>query len=346
MNTPDRADIRPDVKPAQATRSGILQLLPHEVRVSTLSSRLLLATLVGSAGVPSIMEVFQALSGNTPTAEAADPNCQVGARIESYTFFDMAQVVPEWGRRHILDMGIDPRAGAVAGFTVDAVPITYKKGDRSKPDYRPLASANIVRDGNVGRGQLQFSTPCNTEAVTSEGKKAPALRFKVVSSLDPDNDQFEVVTPDGRRSVVAFGSEIKKPEDFLKIVDSGTSVQDLDEKKKELIAQAQKQTVQPTATSLTVAATPTSVPAPVPDRPRIPGLLDGVGDFLGERASNIGSVANATRQGMTENAGFILPLAAGAAGLLAYRRFVPAGTYAIRGRNIPRHVTVRGRRII
>ena len=295
MSSPDRADIRPNIQHTS--------WVPHGLRMPALSSRLFLATLVGSAGTLSLQEV---------SAEAAGPNCRVGVRIESYTFFDMAQVVPELGRRHILDMGVDPRAGAAAGFTIDAVPITYKKGDRSKPDYRPLASTNIVRDGNVGRGEFQFSAPCNTEAVTSEGKKAPALRFKVVSSLHPDNDQFEVVAPDGRRSIVAFGREIKKPEDFLKIVVSGTPVQDLDEKKKELIAQAlQKQTVQPTATSLPVAATPTPTSAPVPEIGKIsgsPGIFEvpviggvarGMGGGVGwvrDRVGDAGNIAGAIRQ--------------------------------------------------
>lgn len=174
-------------------------------------------------------------------AEAADPQCRVGVRIESYQYFDMAQIVPELGKRHILDWGVDPRAGAAAGFVVDAAPLSYKAGDRDKPSYQPLGSDNIVTDlqNDVGRGTIAFTTTCNDRADTAAGENRLAVRFKLVSSLHPENDQFEVVVPNGVRKVVTFGSEVRKPQDFKAIVDSGLKqIKDMDDKKKELINKA------------------------------------------------------------------------------------------------------------
>ena len=199
------------------------------------------------ARVPASILVF--LSGSAieqitniiPLVEAADPQCRVGVRIESYQYFDMAQIVPELGKRHILDWGLDPRAGSAAGFVVDAVPLSYKAGDRDKPGYQPFGSDNIVTDlqNDVGRGTIAFTTTCNDRADTAAGESRPAVRFKLVSSLHPENDQFEVVVPHGVRKVVSFGSEVRKPQDFRAIVDSGLKqIKDMDDKKKGLINQA------------------------------------------------------------------------------------------------------------
>lgn len=228
-------------------------------------------------------------AANPQVAEAADPNCRVGTRIESYTFFDMAQVVPEMGRRHILDMGIDPRAGSAAGFTVDAVSVTYKKGDRDKPDYHPLASTNIVRDqqNNVGRGELQFTTSCNTTATTSEGKVVPALRYKLVSNLDPNNDQFEVVTPNDRRSVVAFGSEIKKLEDFLRIADEKPEViKDLSPATKERLRQSIREAIQKQETEKVKPQEGRPTEPPVGVQPNVLRAVESVADVPAKVIAN------------------------------------------------------------
>lgn len=256
-----RAEFEPQISQIQPREAGIPQdlRLPRGVRLSIGAARVFTSVALASL-VATTVEIAQRFSGDTAAiAVAAELNCRVGARVESYVFFDMAQVLPEMGRRHIIDMGVDPRAGAGVGFTVEAVPVSYKKGDRNKPDYRPYVSTNIVRDtkNDVGRGELRFITACNTTVVTSDGRKVPGLRYKLVSNLDPDNDQFEVVTPDGRRSVVVFGREIKKTEDFLRIVDSGIQeIKDLDSKKKELIV---KSAQTPTATG---SPTPTLTPTP------------------------------------------------------------------------------------
>lgn len=248
MPNPDRAEIRPSQDRRTPVKLNFHQqaiLYSHVLReyIPNSLGRVAAAFGIAASGGAAI-EAAKHFSGNVSAVEAAD--CRVGARIESYTFFDMAQVLPEMGRRHIIDMGIDPRVGAAAGFTLDAVPMTYKKGDRNKPDYKPLASTNIVRDqqNNAGRGELRFTTTCNTTTVTSEGKTVPAVKFKLTSNLE-DNDQFEVVVGHDRRVPVFVGSEIKKGEDFLRMIDAGLAVKDLTDKKKELIQQAQKKTNQP-----------------------------------------------------------------------------------------------------
>ena len=219
----ERAEVTPSV---ETTKGGYL---PRWARVP--------ASILAVLGLGAIDQITSLI----PTSEAADPQCTVGVRIESYQFFDMAQIVPELGKRHIIDWGVDPRAGAAAGYVVDAAPLSYKKGDRNKPDYKPFASDNIVRDipNDVGRGTMSFTTTCNDRAETAAGENRPAVRFKLVSSLDPDNDQFEVVVPNGVRKVVAFGAEVRKAQDFKAIVDSGLKqIKDMDDKKKGLINQA------------------------------------------------------------------------------------------------------------
>lgn len=232
MNPDRREEIRPQNGLSSELRSRVSGNLPHWAN-PVLAARLTLATLTGLGAAVGVDFVGKLIA----SAQTADRTCRVGVRIESYAFFDMAQIVPEMGKRHILDMGIDPRAGSTAGFTVDAVPTSYKAGDREKPGYKPLDATTIVRDlkNNVGRGELRFTAPCNTTTVTSEGKTVPAVKFKLPSNLE-DNDQYEQVVGDGRRVPVFYGSEIKKAEDFLRIVDSGiVRVEDFDAKKAEIV---------------------------------------------------------------------------------------------------------------
>lgn len=375
MIQPDRADIRPEIKPAQG-KSGILQLLPREIRISTLSSRLFLATLAGSAGAFSLSEVFQALSGNTPTAEAA--GCKVKIAVLGFHFMDnptapatrglidpddfvfppvkfgdaviysagqeiaRATMVPSRDHEEAL-FELDQNANAKGSDQSPAlrVEIGFSEDRIRQDDGRPVTKGIVVRCGRFGwfyGGRV--ATDKTIEQIAETG------RFTVRKAGTAVDEATKRVFG----TAAGIAPKVDDPQQNLKDVRNflEQAKKESQESKKKEMEKVQAQTAKtPTIVPPTpVASSPTTGPAPEAGRTPGENIQTIVVGWVGERAKNTVDIANAVRQGVSENAGGALPWVVGAAGLLAYRRFVPAGAYVIRGTHIPRHVTVRGRRII
>jgi hypothetical protein len=147
----------------------------------------------------AIRTLYAAIAAGTPAAVNAQTECQGGIRVEASNFIDMYPINGT-GRPHIID-STDPKVGAAEGFNVEIVNWPAKQ--------KVLASTPIFPDpnGSVGRGEVRFQAPCNTQG--PDGK--PALEVGLRTSQDPENIVPKII-PNNQRLIHIVGREVKGEE--------------------------------------------------------------------------------------------------------------------------------------
>lgn len=319
----ERADIRPEIKSA------------------VVGSRLLLATLAGSAGVSTLVEVFQALSGNTPTAEAVE-SCRIQLAFHAFNYIDMFPI-NGLGRPGKIDSTEDPKIGPAVNATVEV--LDQKNGKViaaaqlfRRPIPQDLRARILTNEFDRNNSNLTEEGYAETPVLNLDCNKPSSQVEVFIRSSQNPSDQEPRIVKNGEKFHDLLGRQEKTNEAARRAVQAFLMQNDPRRKQiEDSLGGAQAPASQP--------------PAPAPEtrgtgqQPGGEGQSMSVGGWLGDRASFARNIAGATSQGVGEHAGLVIPLAALAAGL-AYRQRVPAGVYTVRGHHVPRHVTVRGIRII
>lgn len=300
-----------------------------DIRFQAAAARTALAIGTASVGpVAGVAALEFASHLNTPVADAAG-NCRVQVAFHGFTYIDMYQV-NGLGRPGKLDITEDPKIGPAVNFVGEVL---------DKKDGTVIGQASIIRrtlpkeikdrlpqadKENPDLKEEGFGeTPVITVPCTTDGQ----ARVVVRSNQNP-KDQEERVIKTGIKLHEMTGRKLEDKEDIAKAV---SMLIDADSRKHQIVtwanSSAPTMTPQPTRTP-----EPTRIPMPSTATPT-PESGAGQGSTEGFNWRNI-PVLGGIGGFIVDNPLCTAALVAAGVALAAYRS---------RG---PRHLIVRGRRII